>query len=333
MKYFKDNFVKRELHGDSIVAGFFYSHREGERQASHSSMLRSVLYDILHQEESFFPYFQSEFRRYVQTYSSGEWPYKSLKKVLTALGDHPRDDRLTLILDAVDESKYEDRRNILQLLFDLCSKKGALIVKVFIASRPVVELEHHIKHSHNFIRLQEETEPDISNFTRATLQDPGLDLSGDLLLRATNHIIEHAQGVFLWVHLIGQELLIYAATGCSKKEILDLLISLPTELEDLYERILERLKQGKARDIRDGERMFQLVLFAYRPLTVPELRHALAIPGDLDTEFNPSDESFEEAIISGIEKRIMHCGGNILEIKNSEGIFVPLKSSKFLLTN
>jgi hypothetical protein len=54
-KYFKDSFLKREQDTNSaIVAGFFYSYREGEFQKSHYSMLRSILYDILDQKESFF---------------------------------------------------------------------------------------------------------------------------------------------------------------------------------------------------------------------------------------------------------------------------------------
>jgi hypothetical protein len=52
------------------------------------------------------------------------------------------------------------------------------------------------------------------------------------------------------------ELLTHAATGSSKKEIFDLLMSFPTELKGLYIHILERLERGKIRDIKDGIKMF-----------------------------------------------------------------------------
>jgi len=282
-------------------------------------MLRAILYDILHQEESFFYHFQPEYR-HNQKNGQPEWPYDSLKKVLASFQDHPRHERLTLILDAADESNHKGRRDILQFLFDICSNTKHFLVKIFISSRPMVEFEHFINQSYNSIRLEEETMSDIIMVTHATLQVPGLNLPDDLFLRAKNHIIKHSQGVFLWVHLIGKELLTYAATGCSNKEIFELLISLPTKLEDLYEQILEKLEQGNERDIRDGVRMFQFVVFACRPLTIPELHHALAILTYPDDEFIPSDELLEEATINGIEKRIMHCGGSILEIKNSQGI-------------
>ena len=61
-KYFKDNLLKLEPNARSaIVATFFYSYREGELQKSHYNMLRSILYDILQQNEAFFYHcFQSK---------------------------------------------------------------------------------------------------------------------------------------------------------------------------------------------------------------------------------------------------------------------------------
>jgi len=70
-----------------------------------------------------------------------------------------------------------------------------------------------------------------------------------------------------------------------------------------------------------GKRMFQLVLFMQRPLTVSEFQHALAIAEFADTELTPSGKSFQEALIIGIEKRIIHCGCNLLETKGHNGIF------------
>ena len=47
-RYFKKNLVEREHAAESaLICSFFYSFREGDRQTSHYSMLRSILYDIL----------------------------------------------------------------------------------------------------------------------------------------------------------------------------------------------------------------------------------------------------------------------------------------------
>jgi energy-coupling factor transporter ATP-binding protein EcfA2 len=321
-KYFRDNIQLDS--SPAIIADFFYSDREGELQRSHYSMLQSILYNILKQGEQFFFFFQSEYRKCSFVNSKRAWPYESLLKVLLSFGDHAIPGRLYLIIDAMDESNdnSKDRRNILQVLFDLCSKKNGCIVKVFITSRPIGVLEHRIEQFHNFIRLQDETRDDIISFANSFL-GPDLKLTGDLLQRATDYIVEHAQGVFVWLNLVKEELQSYAETGYSERDIFDVLKSLPTELEDFYTRILRRLSLDSQRNIRDAMRMFQFVLYSCRPLTVIELQHALAIQNGYVAEF-PSDESFKENIFEEIEKRIIHCGGNLLEIKDSHGIFYYL---------
>ncbi|KAF8539438.1 hypothetical protein BDD12DRAFT_882291 [Trichophaea hybrida] len=58
-----------------------------------------------------------------------------------------------------------------------------------------------------------------------------------------------------------------------------------------------------------------------RAVTFAELKYALAILDDPDAEFSSSDEPFEKDLIHGIEKRIVYCGGNLLEIKGISGAF------------
>jgi hypothetical protein len=117
--------------------------------------------------------------------------------------------------------------------------------------------------------------------------------------------------------MVREEVLKYAVGGCTGKEIFDFLKSLPTELEEFYCRILAKLESGADRDIRVGLRMLQFVLFACRPLRLEELGHALAIPEQADAEF--SIESFEDRLIQGIDKRIILCTGNFLDIKRVHG--------------
>jgi Cdc6-like AAA superfamily ATPase len=136
-KYFNQNLLERELVArSSIIARFFYSYREGTLQRSHYSMLRSILYDILHDDETFFYHcFQSEYRCQLLRGVPAVWDYDSLKTVLQSLWNHSQSKRLYLIIDAVDESEEEDRRNVLKLLFELCARTKHFILKVFIASR------------------------------------------------------------------------------------------------------------------------------------------------------------------------------------------------------
>jgi hypothetical protein len=338
--------IQEQNANSAIIADFFYSYREGEPQKSHYNMLRSTLYDILNQDESFFFHFQRQHREYQKlreklSYSDlAKRHYELLKEVLLSLQDHPQTKRLYLVIDAVDESEDEDKRKILQLWFDLCSETKDCVVKVFVASRPVKQLEHRIREFHNFIRLQDETKLDISRFARSCLEDLNIT---SFLDRATRYIVEHAQGVFLWVRLVSEELRDYSEEGPIENDIFEFLGSLPTDLEDFYKRILNKLGRNE-RDLRDGIKMFRFVLFARRPLTVAELRHTLGIQDNPDIEFTLSDEDFQSRIpaqptpppnavevhrrIDPMEQRIIHCGGNFLEIKQSHGTCILQGSFK-----
>jgi len=296
-------------------------------------MLRSILYDILNQDETYFYHFQHQHREYhkleKENYSDlRTWHYECLKKVLLSIGDHPRAGQVYLIIDGVDESSNKDRYNILQLLFQLCAKARCTI-KVFVASRPVVELDHYMARFENsgVIRMQDMNKSDIRNFVDSFL--PEMDFPSHIHQQATEYIVAHAQGVFLWVRLVRDRLIKYATNGYNKNRIFNFLKSLPRELEGLYEFMLQDMcrpddeedDEAYGNDIADGFRMFQFVLFTRRPLTISELQHCLAILSCPDTECVPSVEVFEDHKIFKIKNRITHCGRNLLECK--EGISSP----------
>ena len=316
MKYFQRSLLEREPHERQIVASFYYSYREGERQTNHSNMLRSVLYDILNQNEEFFFHFQPYYREASQGGRSPEWCYESLKGTLLSLArKHPVRERLYLIVDAMDESDDGERTDVIRFLRSLCAAKGPCIVKVFVASRPIIGLSGHWTRNQKVIRLQDVNYSDILRFTASFLDSPELGLSPDIVHSAAKYITENAQGVFVWVHLVREELLDYANDGYTENQIFDFLKSLPKELEGIYKRILKRLEGGKERNVEDGQKMLRFVLLTHRPLGLDELGQALAIRDNLDSGFSCSDESFKRDFIHGIEKRIITCAGNFLEIK------------------
>jgi hypothetical protein len=195
-------------------------------------------------------------------------------------------------------------------------------VKVFVASRPVVGLSGHPAKIYKMIRLQDVNHSDILKFAKSFL-GPELDLPPDIIHLAMEYIVRNAQGVFIWVHLLRKQMIKYARSGCTKNQIFHFLKSLPTELEGFYKRILIQLEKGEAHDIDVGRRMLEFVLFAYRPLRLEELRHALAIGDSLDVTFSCSNNAFEGDLIYGIEKRIISCAGNFLELKGDRGTSFP----------
>jgi len=295
------------------VAYYFYTHRGTIQEATHKNMLRSILHSILTRDDSVFYHFQPEFRRFRH---NAEWPYESLKTVLSSLADHVSPKPLYLILDAVDESMEKDRREVMGLLCKLCSAKG-FRVKAFIASRPVADLNHLFaewRQVMHVIRLQDENSSDICKFTDDFLSKLGL--SHLILQEIGDYIKTNAEGVFVWVQLVKAELSRLRSTGLNDMQLRDRLKRLPHELEKFYKVMLDRLEaEGRDDEIRDGIMLFQFVLFSLRPLTVAELQHVLAIRAiEHDSSAIPPHVKFQRHLSNAIEARIAHCGGNFLDI-------------------
>jgi hypothetical protein len=170
--------------------------------------------------------------------------------------------------------------------------------------------------------LQDQTKSDIFHFADSFLKE--LEFTGFLEM-ARDYIVERAQGVFVWVQLVKKELRAYDEEGlCTERDVFEFLKSLPTELEEFYERMLNNMGQRLA-DLRDGLKMLRFVLFACRPLTVSELLHTLPIPDISVTEFTASDKVIQNNVPP--QRRIIHCGGNFLEIKGPDGTADSYKDS------
>jgi hypothetical protein len=287
-------------------------------------MLRTILSGILEQDETAFYHFQARFRE-TQRRKERSWSYSSLKEVLLSFKNHPTT-QLCLILDAMDESEESDRREIIELLCQLCSEGNSCNIKVFLASRPVTELRHRIQKHHRVIILQEENGRDIYKLVNDFLRLK-LKLSGDTLGQATEYISTHAQGVFVWVDLVQKELLDYVERGGNKEGILRVLEDIPyEELNDFYGIMLKRIGMRRDRDIQDTVKIFRFVLFARRPLTVIELYNTLAIPEISRPRFLPCDKVFQSNTAE-MEKGIVHYGGNFLETKGLKGTSLDTRNT------
>ena len=289
-------------------------------------MLQSLLHDILNQNEEFFFHFQPYYRQIAKHCGQLQWTYNSLKEVLLSLAkNHSVKERLYLIIDAVDESDDGQRYDIIEFLHELCATKGSCNVKVFVASRPVFGLSGQSTKANKMIRLQDVNYSDILLFARGFLRELGLLPWGGAgpAWKYLQYIAQSAQGVFVWVRLVREELIKYAKRGFTKNEIFGFLKSLPTELEGLYKHILVQLERRETRDVETGKVMLQLVFYAFRPLRLEELRQALAMRASVDTTLSCSDESFEGELIHGIEERIISCAGSLLGINGSDGTTSP----------
>jgi hypothetical protein len=136
--------------------------------------------------------------------------------------------------------------------------------------------------------------------------------------------------MFLWVRLVLDSL----ESVYSPKELRNIVDDLPSDLEDLYRRILSRLCNARGPHNYGGvSRIMSWVCFARRPLHKHELLHGLAI-STTDVEFDA--QSVPLAPI------LDHCKPFVEERSDSTVVLVhfsvkeheyPCRSDSLLLTN
>ncbi|KAA8895136.1 hypothetical protein FN846DRAFT_785447, partial [Sphaerosporella brunnea] len=316
MRFFRDKFVSNLGSESDILADFFYSARDGELHRSHDSMLITLLHDILKADATFFVHFQKDFRDLTRG-SEGvvKWPYKTLKDVLLACSKHQARVKLVLIVDAMDESEDTERQDIVTLLWGLASSTAGACVKVLLASRPINERPVGFDSGCQRILLQEKNKKDIGNYTRAFLGDLSFGLDQEIIAEAKEYIIAHADGVFVWVHLIEKELKNFLQKGPNATELMKHLQSLPRDLEKYYEFMLQGMESNKQSEVEQGKRILQFCLFSHRPIGLLELHHALAVP----LAEHQHSTNFKKKLSIDIRGLLTHCVGHFLEIKTIPG--------------
>ncbi|OIW34275.1 hypothetical protein CONLIGDRAFT_709669 [Coniochaeta ligniaria NRRL 30616] len=152
--------------------------------------------------------------------------------------------RICLFIDGIDE--YDgDHVELVEYLRSV----GSDSLKLVLSSRPTPACSAAFRFC-PFLRLQDLTEDDIRTYVDGQLADDSnwvkiaentTNESRKLVDRLPNEIVERCSGVFLWVVLVVRRLQSGLRDGASIEDLLASLDQLPTELEDLYRRMLQGL--------------------------------------------------------------------------------------------
>jgi ankyrin repeat protein len=294
-------------------------------ETSHTVMLQSILYQLLDQEHRLYVIFRDRYR--TQYRSKGpkfEWETQDLIDILNALARIELNLKVYIVLDAMDESDGPGRPEILDTMMTLCSTSSQCIIKGLVATRPLPkrQLEQRFKESLHLV-LEEKNRRDIENIVDRDLQrlikdvtDDDQDISPTVFDGIKWHIIDRADGVFLWVSLVLKEVKTLVADGFSAEDLKRLHKILPRELEDLYKLIIQRLAESlPEHHIKEGRKLLAWATFSLRPLTVEELQDAIVVPSILETAyFEPRPDQLNRRIAL-LERRIQLTCGDLLEVK------------------
>jgi hypothetical protein len=270
--------AEKQLPVDQVVS--FFNARGETLEKSLEGLYRSLLYQILTK----FPRLQELLR--ASEPQPQAWSVESLKAMFTQTVMNLDQDRLTCLIDALNECPEAEIRDLIDFFEELgeavTDKK--IEFRVCFSSRhyPHVTMENC---QHLLLDGQAGHEQDIAKYVKSKLK-VRKDKTGENLRDAVQN---KAQGVFMWVVLVVRILNEERDRGCNIAGLRKCLDRIPSELHKLFEDILQR-------GVRDDPNLIpilQWVSFARRPLACEELYFAVrsdqadfdtAKPWDLDED-------------------------------------------------
>ncbi len=240
-------------------AAFFFHDRGSKLQKSFTGMLQGIIDSLLRELPELTTYAVPQYRRLVQLQATRipTWDMDALKSVLLEImGQRATNVRLLLFVDALDEQERDKvdksaKENLVIFLKALGEKadNGCVRLKLCLASRPEPVFEHHLRQVPGFV-IQEYTKGDIRVYTEQRLEPYRTEAS--VLNRRENfenlveQITKRAEGVFIWVKLVVDQLAQDICDCSSYMTLIERLETMPKELGELYTRILERLEPAYA---------------------------------------------------------------------------------------
>jgi ankyrin repeat protein/energy-coupling factor transporter ATP-binding protein EcfA2 len=324
MKHFFKNEISdaRSHPTKRVVCGFFFNGRGGPMEKTVKGMLRTILHQMVFQNPTAYRRLSHFHHAMKQACASRDrsvvdWTGESLTKMFEAVMQSPNFPVL-IFIDALDEGDGFSPAEVFALLETLTGPKSdgyRPAVSVCLSSRPDNFVNHRKKLT--TVDLADFNGEYIETYTTNQLYTIAKDCADfryqQLATELVPQILRRADGVFLWVRLVVDEISVAMECGESPRYISAQLFATPTHLWDHFGKMLRKVKNHH---LSDMQRLLQILLAAERPLTVEELAHVLLLsaPDPPRTLQEVWDVKSAERACHDMRKRIQLCCGGLVEV-------------------
>jgi hypothetical protein len=320
MKYLLQDSRTREAlseQGRPILStpAFFFHARGVETEKSFDGLLRSIIFQLLSDVPELVDSVADIYRGYLDENSVCPWTIPQLEKALDNMRQQQIQGCICIFIDALDEysGRSEDiARFVKRLAAPMdTSNNQKLIIRVCASSRPWNAFTSLLSETPSFT-IQDWTKEDIGKFASDRLEGCNRDNTSLVV----DEITDRAEGVFLWVALVLDELWQPLCDGNPMEDVRSLISGLPTDLPDFYKRMMENVPK-EDQHILVG--MLELVLcsdYCNDGIKFPAFCLAMCLlqRSPLATEkvgLKPADDDRRQ---HEVERRIRACSGGLLEV-------------------
>lgn len=276
MAYLYNDFGRKSRPEHHLTLSFFFHGRGTILQKSPVGMFRSLLHQIYTKASIIRKPVRRAFE--MNSYATGwDWQLKELQELFSqAIRSASTIYHITIFIDALDEAGEEVAKDLADYFHSLNDK----INDVLGSTKVCISCRHYLVTSRNSIQeiiVEDHNRDDMRRYVRdkfATISADGRIRRENTTQEYENTIMDMSSGIFQWVYLVVRLVIKFDCERRSIQYIKQQLARLPRELNNTYAFILENIIAEE--DLPKLIPMIQWICFAETPLTVAELRHALA---------------------------------------------------------
>ncbi|TGO26218.1 hypothetical protein BPAE_0064g00340 [Botrytis paeoniae] len=240
-----------------VIASFYFWNSGTIEQRSQSGLLRALLAEILDKLPDLFPIcfpkrWANIYNKLVKPFIGGyhqnisedmeNWSLNELEVAMrTLMSQDVRNFKLCLFVDGLDE--YDGQPSAIAEYF--CTLAQVPWLKICLSSRPLLLLDDAFG-SGPSLRLQDLTRTDIYHYVKSSLQN---DINYQRLYKGQpvqastiiGKIVSRADGVFLWVKLVLQEMIRGLKNRDTFQDLEGRIEVVPQDLEELFSSMLDSI--------------------------------------------------------------------------------------------
>lgn len=316
---------KSTTHPKELFLSFFFHRRGADLQKTRLGIFRTLLYQIMRAvPESCGLLFEAFIEKQHLTSHKNhiEWSENELSTFLLKILSTPGLPRsVVMFVDALDEAGKDVANELIKYFYKL--HKGAreqgVRLKICFSSRPypilagLSRIPHVMVHDHNIdgITLY------IKDFLERLSPDDTVK-KNNALQEMETFISAGANGVFQWARLVLEAL---ARGDCEREplhQLWDRIRAIPRDLNEMYKHLLTRALDEDHR--AETRILFQLVRFALHPLSIHEVRDAMAFDEEYVSWETPDETHFPylRTDAADFEIRIKVWSAGLIEVKERD---------------
>ncbi|KHO11514.1 NAD(P)-binding domain protein [Metarhizium robertsii ARSEF 23] len=303
---------------------YFFCQGTDSRLNSATAVLRGLVYVLVDQQPALVSHIRKKYDKAGKQLFEDLNVWDALSEIFKNMLRDPSLKSTYFIVDALDECTT-DLRQLLDLIVQTSSSESR--AKWIVSSRNEISIERGLRLGESRTRLSLELKENAEQVSHAVGEyirhrvSELVEIQNDKRLQeqVREKMQARANGTFLWVSLVIKEL---KDENLMSWDFLKVIDEMPTELNDLYGRMLEQIERLTRGNPELCRRVLSTVTVAYRPLHLQELHLLSSLP----------EPAGDTSVYRSTEKIVSMCG-SFLTIRDEQVFIVHQSAKEYLEEN